>query len=176
MNELNEYLALVEKRNAEREALAVTNPENLIALPVPSGATWLHLPFTLAQYAVGGRLPLHLAERLKAVRDAGGSEAEALSEDEMTEIGVNSLLIVRDVMLNKLIFPKIRLEPGADSILPEQIDPEDFDFFKEYVMGGGQAAQNSFRQQPNRETRRAAAARSSRKGARRSTVKNGGNS
>lgn len=130
-----EYLALVEKRRQER-----IEAGEAVEIAMPSGATWKMLPVKTAQYAVTGRLPLHMLKKLSSVRNM---PEKALSPDEVETLGLAAMEFARDVMLNNLIFPKITLEETPDSITPEQIDPEDFDYFIQYLLGGAQAEANS---------------------------------
>lgn len=125
VNKLDEYLALVAKRKAAKETLE---------LKMPSSAIWLYKSFDLKSYIVSGKLPAHLIGRLKSVQKLPQPE---MSEDEMVKLGMSALEIVRSVMLNNLIFPRISLEEKEGYILPEQIDPEDFEFFFQFVMNGG---------------------------------------
>jgi len=127
-----DYLALTQQRKQ-----AKIEAGQFLELEMPSGAVWQYFPIKMEQYAVGGGLPLQLLTKLKSIKD---QPAKTLTDDEAATLGIRAMIVVRDVMLNNLIFPKITLEPGADSITPEQIDPEDFEFFKNFVMFGAQSA------------------------------------
>lgn len=136
-----EYLALVEKRKSEKEQLE---------LKMPSGAVWLYVPFSLQQYAISGKLPMHLIVKLESVRN---QPQQKISNEELLEAGISIMEITRDIMLNNLVFPKIALEEKEGCILPEQIDPEDFEFFMNFVRAGGQASANKFRPKTSRKRR-----------------------
>lgn len=123
------YLQTVQSRKDKRKP---------IELDMPSGAVWLVLPLNVPQFAVTGKLPLHLlaGKTLASATETSEEIANKLKTDDVTAI----LEMVRDAMLNNVVEPKITLEETEDSITPEMIDPEDFDFFMTYVMSGGQAA------------------------------------
>lgn len=124
---LNDYLALVEKRKAEKEP---------IELEMPSGAIWLVTPVSTIQLSVAGRLPTGFYLKKN-------NKNEPLTEREQAEIGVKAMELTRDVMLSNLVFPKITPEPSEKSIgieeVGEKIDIEDFNFFSGWLMNGAQA-------------------------------------
>lgn len=130
-NNLNNYLALVKKRKAERE-----KDENLlIKLPMPSGMEWILTPVNPMQLTVAGKLPITLLGKVNQ------SERKP-TEQEMVGAGIAAMEMTRDVMLNNLVFPRITLEPSPDSIcisdVGEKIDVEDFTFFMEWLLNGSQ--------------------------------------
>lgn len=149
MQTTTDYLELVKQRKAEK----AQNENELIKLDMPSGATFLILPISIAQAMVGGGLPLDIMLKMDSVKNAPKKD---LSEKELGKIGLKWLEYTRDVMLNNLIFPKISLTDEPDSIAPIDIDPEDFDFFMKWLRGGGQAAQNSKSQPTAGERKRVA--------------------
>ena len=124
--EKREYLKLVEKRKQEAESIEIL---------MPSGATWLCKPINLRAYAAAGRLPMNLISALPSTRN---KPIKQPTEAELREGGMKALLMVRDVMLSNLVSPRITLEETEDSITPDQIDPEDFDYFFNFVMNGAQ--------------------------------------
>lgn len=144
MTEIEEYLELVKKRREEKPVLS---------LAMPSGATWRYHPVNLQQYAVSGRLPMHLVAKLQTVKNA---PQMPVTEAEMLELGMSAMEITRDVMLNNLVFPRIGLEEKEGHILPEQIDPEDFEFFMQFIMRGAQADANPKSQPALNKRKRAA--------------------
>jgi hypothetical protein len=149
MNSKNAYLEIVAKRKQEK-----ADKGEALELAMPSGAVWFYLPFRLEQYAIGGKLPVHLVARLRSVQQNVG--AKPMTDDEEFELGMAAMIVTREIMLNNLISPKITLEETEESITPEQIDPEDFDHFLKFVVIGGQSSQNSFRQQSTPKRKRAA--------------------
>lgn len=134
-----EYLALVEKQKLKKKP---------ILLKMPSGATWKVLPFNIKQYSVSGKLPLHLFAELGSIKDLNAEEFE--SQINGKDI-LNMLEIARDAMLNNVIEPQITIEETEHSITPQMLDPEDFDYFTQWALRGGQA-QNSFRTQSSPKT------------------------
>jgi hypothetical protein len=118
--------------------------DKLISVDMPSGDTWKHIPFDFTQYAIAAQFPLHLIGKLRSVRNAPQKE---MSEEELEKIGIASMRIVADVLLNKLVSPKVTAIETDDSLTADQLNEEDFEFFKNYVMSGGQVSQNSFRKQ-----------------------------
>lgn len=124
-----DYLAQVEKFKSEKKP---------IEIEMPSGSVWLCLPISIAQFAATDQLPSGLFSK------PDGKKSRQATEEELADLGYKGALLTRDVMLNNLVYPKVSLEPSPDTILPEQIDPEDFDHFMKFVIRGGQA-QYSFR-------------------------------
>lgn len=152
MNSKQAYLELVAKRKQEK-----TDKGEVLELPMPSGAVWQYLPFKVQQYALGGRLPMHLIAKLESVKNMPEDErAKNISQKDLFDAGMSMMEVTRDIMLNNLVFPKITLEETDDSITPEMIDPEDFDFFMNFVRDGGQSQQNSFRKPIVKGRKRAA--------------------
>ncbi len=140
--DLQKYLDRVEQRKAKRDPLSLT---------MPSGIDWLVLPISIPQMAISGRLPTGL------LRKSAEADQKPLTQAEQAEAGLKAMEMTRDVMLNNLIFPKITLTPEPDAIcidnVGEMIDPEDFEYFMQWLLAGGQATQNSFRQ-PTAKKRR----------------------
>lgn len=134
-----DYLELVSMRRASN-----IESGNLIELNMPSGATWKILPIKVGQYAISGKLPLHLLVNLKSLKNAPKNAEKNLSGNDV----LNMLKMVSDAFLNNVVEPKITLEETPDSITPEMVDAADFEFFRDYVLSGGQSAQNSFRAKP----------------------------
>lgn len=130
-NAKQNYLALVEKRKQEKAKRG-----DVLSIEMPSGAVWKYLPIKVQQYAIAGKVPMHLIAKLESVQNQPSKE---MTQAEMVELGMSAMTITRDVMLNNLVEPKISLEETDDTITPEQIDPEDFEFFMKFVMFGGQA-------------------------------------
>lgn len=148
MNSKQAYLQIVEQRKQEK-----IEGGEVLEIQMPSGAVWQYLPFKIEQYALGGRLPMHLVAKLRSVQNA---PQKTLTEDEQFDLGMAAMTVTRDIMLGNLVFPRITLEETEDSITPEQIDPEDFEFFMQFVVMGGQSQQNSFRQPAVKGRKRAA--------------------
>jgi hypothetical protein len=143
-----EYRELIKKRREAR------NGSGAINLQMPSGAGWQVLPISLDAYLVSGKLPMHLLQKLESVKDlkvATKVITENITGDEI----VKMYELVRDAMLNNVISPRISLEPSDDTLLPEEIDPEDFEFFRDYILSGGQASVNSFRKPTRKKRKRA---------------------
>lgn len=131
-----DYLELVKKRKAAQKP---------VELEMPSGAVWLVLPPNVQQYAVTGKLPLHLLAGKKSLKKAA-QNADVMAENISGDDIINIYAMARDALFNNVIEPKITLEETADSITPDMIDNEDFDFFTSWVISGGQVTQNSFRE------------------------------
>lgn len=140
-----DYLKLVAKRKASQK---------LLELDMPTGAVWKYTPINIPQYAITGKLPLHILAGVKSLKSGMNAKQAAALESKLEGDDIIKIYaMVRDVMLNNVVEPKITLEETEDSITPEMIDPADFDFFTQFVISGGQATQNSFRKtdgQPRR--------------------------
>ncbi len=130
-NNLNDYLALVKKRKAAKQT---------VNLSMPSGMDWVLLPIDVQQLITSGRLPTALYMKI-------AKDAKAATPEELMETTVKTLELARDVMLSNLVFPKITPLPSKDSIgieeTAEKIDTEDFSFFVQWLVAGGQAGQDT---------------------------------
>lgn len=116
-----------------------------IKLEMPSNSIWLVLPLNVPQFAVTGKLPLHLLSG-KAITET--EIAEKVSPDDVSKV----LEMIREALLNNVIEPKITLKETDDSITPEMIAPEDFDFFMGWVLSGSQVT-NGGQAQANSKSR-----------------------
>lgn len=143
-----DYLAIAERRKQER-----IERGEFLELTMPSGAVWKYLPVNVQQYAISGRMPMHLLAKLESVKNA---PEKKLSQDELVELGLSAMEVTRDVMLNNLFEPRITLEETGDSLTPEMIDPEDFKFFMNFIMRGAQADANSKSSKTPQKRKRAA--------------------
>jgi hypothetical protein len=137
-----EYLEVASRRKGTDSAV--------FDLPMPSGAVWKVLPIKLDQYITSGRLPLHLIQHLGSVKNIEAKAAEFAEKLSGADI-VNMYTIVRDAMLFNVVEPKISLTETDEALTPEQILPEDFEFFRDFVFSGGQAGRNSFRKPSDTE-------------------------
>jgi len=137
MNPKQAYLEIVEKKKQEK-----IEKGDVLEIEMPSGAIWKYLPVEIKQYAVSGQLPMHLLTKLDSVRNSPQKE---LTQDEIMQLGIAAMSITRDVMLNNLIEPKITLTETDESITPEMILPEDFEFFMNFIVRGSQADADKFR-------------------------------
>ena len=125
-----DYLKLVKKRQSEQVAAG-----ELISLAMPTGAVWKILPLKTAQYAISGKMPLHLLANLSSLKNA----PKDLEKDLTGADVLNLLTMVSDAFLNNVVEPKITLIETDDSITPEQVDPADFEYFRDYIISGGQS-------------------------------------
>lgn len=148
MNSKEAYLAIVNKRKEEK-----IEQGEVLTLEMPSGAVWKYLPVNTQAYAISGRLPMHLVAKLESVKNA---PQRTLTQEEILDLGMSAMFVAREVMLNNLVEPRITLEETPDSISPEQIDPEDFEFFMNFIVRGSQADAN-LKSQPAVKGRKRAA-------------------
>lgn len=152
MNPKQAYLQIVEQRKQEK-----IEGGEVLEIQMPSGAVWKCLPIDLQQYFIFGDVPKHLIAKLPSLQ--GMSELEAfkrLDPHEREKMVMLGFTITRDVIFNNLIEPKVTLVETEDSITPDMILPEDFTFFKNYIMRGAQADANPKSQPAARKRKRAA--------------------
>lgn len=81
---------------------------------------------------------MHLLQNLKSIKDLQNNP-EALAEKMSGDDVLSMYAVVRDVMLSNVLEPKISLTPSDETLAPEEIIPEDFEFFCQWVWNGGQA-------------------------------------
>lgn len=146
------YLEIAAKRKAEK-----VEKGEVLELPMPSGAVWKYLPVDLQQYFILGDVPKHLIAKLSSVR--GLSEEAAfnrLNPEEAEKMILLGMTITRDVILNNLVEPRVTLIETDDSITPDMILPEDFTFFKNFIMRGAQADANPKSKPASSKRKRAA--------------------
>lgn len=154
---MKSYLAGVQTRKQEK-----VERGEFIELEVPSTATtglkFKILPIQLEQFTIAGQLPMSLVGRLNSVRNLPSEEIQKrVSEEDLQIAGIRTLEMVASILLNNLVFPRITLEPTDDSITPEQLDPEDFDFLMNWILNRGGTADADLKSPKHSGKRRRAA-------------------
>lgn len=128
----------------DKQEYLKTLADRTVDLEMPSGGVWKVRPISLTAYAASGRLPMHLLAELNIGKGFSEDDKAAMLETLTGKDIVKMMAIARDALFTNVVEPRITLEEEPDSLTPEMLDPEDFEFWSGWVLRGAQAS-TSFR-------------------------------